>query len=47
MMKHLGDITQIRVSGMLLCLKFTAGVSGIIYKKKAQCFVANAYGIGG
>ena len=35
------------MSGMLLCLKFAAGVSGIIYKKKAQCFVANAYGIGG
>ena len=33
--------------GMLLCLKFAAGVSGIIYKKKAQCFVANAHGTGG
>ena len=32
---------------ILLCLKFAAGVSGIIYKKKAQCFVANAHGTGG
>ena len=41
------ELEQIRVSGILLCLKFAASVSGIIYKKKAQCFVANAHGTGG